>query len=51
LITAKLPENKEHSVREAIEHLANHFELTPGERQELLSSGAGLCWTRKIHLH
>jgi restriction system protein len=33
-------DNNEHSLRETIECLANHFNLTPEERQEMLTSGA-----------
>jgi restriction system protein len=34
-----LKDKKEHSLSETIEGLAVHFELTPGERKELLPSG------------
>jgi len=43
-----MSDNKDHSVREAIEHLANHFELTPGERQEMLSSGAQSVFDNRV---
>lgn len=38
LLTA-LGDEKEHSLREEVDHLANEFKLTPEERNRLLSSG------------
>lgn len=41
-------DNKEHSLRESIEHLANHFNLTPVERQELLPSGSQAIFDNRV---
>lgn len=41
-------DGKEHSVREAIEALADHFELTPEERKELLPSGRQLLFDNRV---
>lgn len=41
-------DNKEHSLRETIEFLANHFNLTPEERQEMLPSGAQSIFDNRV---
>lgn len=41
-------DNKEHSLREAIEYLANQFQLTENERQELLPSGAQAIFDNRV---
>lgn len=41
-------DNNEHSLRESIEHLANHFNLTPVERQELLPSGSQAIFDNRV---
>ena len=41
-------DNNEHSLREAYEHLAQHFNLTPGERQERLPSGAQATFDNRV---
>lgn len=41
-------DNKEHSLREAIEHLGHHFGLTAAERQELLPSGAQAIFDNRV---
>jgi restriction system protein len=39
---------KEHSSREAIEHLVDHFNLTKEQRQELLSSGTQPVFNNRV---
>ncbi|HPD64620.1 MAG TPA: restriction endonuclease [Bacteroidia bacterium] len=41
-------DNNEHSLRETIEHLANHFNLTPEERQEMLTSGTQAIFDNRV---
>jgi restriction system protein len=41
-------DGNEHSLRETIEHLANHFNLTADERQELLPSGAQAIFDNRV---
>ncbi|MCX7736736.1 MAG: restriction endonuclease [Candidatus Kapabacteria bacterium] len=41
-------DNNEHSLRETIEHLANHFNLTPDERQEMLPSGVQAIFDNRV---
>lgn len=41
-------DNNEHSLRETIEHLANHFNLTPEERQEMLTSGPQAIFDNRV---
>jgi restriction system protein len=39
---------KEHSSREAIEHLVDHFNLTKEQRQELLPSGTQAVFNNRV---
>lgn len=41
-------DNNEHSLREGIEYLANHFNLTPAERQELLPSRSQAIFDNRV---
>jgi restriction system protein len=41
-------DQQEHSLRQAIEHLASHFELTPEERRELLPSGRQATFDNRV---
>lgn len=41
-------DSNEHSLRETIEYLANHFNLTADERQELLPSGAQAIFDNRV---
>jgi restriction system protein len=41
-------DNKEHSLRDAIESLAEYFKLTPDEQQELLASGSQAIFDNRV---
>jgi restriction system protein len=41
-------DKQEHSTREAIEELANHFGLTEDERNELLPSGSQATFDNRV---
>jgi restriction system protein len=41
-------DDQEHSLRETIEHLANHFQLTKEERKELLPSGRQATFDNRV---
>ena len=41
-------DNKEHSLRDAIESLAEYFKLTPDEQQELLASGTQAIFDNRV---
>lgn len=41
-------DGKEHSFREAVEHLADEFSLTDSERAELLPSGTALLFSNRV---
>ena len=41
-------DQKEHSCREAIEHLANYFGLTDSDRNELLPSGRSSIFDNRV---
>jgi restriction system protein len=41
-------DGKEHTLSEAVEHLANHFNLTEAERQELLPSGKQRTFDNRV---
>ncbi|MBC7265128.1 MAG: restriction endonuclease [Chloroflexi bacterium] len=43
-----LGDKQEHSLREAIDKLADHFELSAGERRELLSSGQQAVFDNRV---
>ena len=41
-------DNNEHSLRDAIENLAEYFKLTPDEQQELLASGSQAIFDNRV---
>ncbi len=45
---AYMSDNKEHSLRQVIEHLASHFELSPVDRQEMLPSGTKPIFDNRV---
>lgn len=45
---AYMSDNKEHSLRQVIEHLASHFELSPADRQEMLPSGTKPIFDNRV---
>ena len=47
-LLAYTSDNKEHSLRDTAENLANYFKLTPDERQELLPSGHTAVFDNRV---
>ena len=41
-------DNKEHFLREAVDYLADEFELSEGERKEMLPSGTQILFNNRV---
>ena len=42
-------DGKDHTLREAIDHLAGHFKLTADEQKEMLPSGGQTRFANRVH--